>query len=196
MSAHPADQVPAVELRVLDLGGQHLAFTWQVRDGHGHLLATGQVAGAPNTPQLAGWRYHAFTDAAQAAITALQDLEAAQRRPDTGGHDHHHADRTRRVRTCDFCAAAPAAWRYPTRPGQVAPVLIGDVLVVLPGGDWHACPACYLLVEAGQWDTLSERARLPQQQGAALWASFQTSRAGTPIPLDAQTPEDHDRGER
>ena len=79
MSAHPnrdADQIPAVELRVLDPGGQDLTFSWQVLDGHGQLLATGQVAGAPNTPELAGWRYHAFTDAAQAAITALQDLEA------------------------------------------------------------------------------------------------------------------------
>jgi hypothetical protein len=54
MSAHPtrppANQGPAVELRVVDPGGQHLTFSWQVRDRHGHLLASGQVADAPNTP--------------------------------------------------------------------------------------------------------------------------------------------------
>jgi hypothetical protein len=185
MSAHPqrppADRFPAVELRVLDPGGQHLTLTWQVRDGHGHLLASGQVAGAPNTPQLAGWRYHAFTDAAQAAISALQDLEAAQR----GAAARHD-------RTCDFCAAAPAAWRYPTQRGQLNTVLIGDTLVIIPGGDWHACPACHLLVQASRWEALSVRARLPHDQGAALWASFQASRAGTPTLLDP--PEHDDQG--
>jgi hypothetical protein len=188
MSAHPtrppASQAPAVELRVLDPGGQHLAFTWQVLDRHGHLLASGQVAGAPNTPELAGWRYHAFTDAAQAAITALQDLEAPQR----------SADPATRARICDFCAAAPATRRYPTRRGQLATVLLGDVLVIVPGGDWHACPACHLLVAAGKWEALSGRARLPGDQGAALWASFQAARAGTPTPLHPQTPEDQDGG--
>jgi hypothetical protein len=188
MSAHPkrpsANQVPAVELRVLDPGGRHLTFTWQVRDGHGHLLATGQVAGAPNTPELAGWRYHAFTDAAQAAITALQDLEAAQR------------DAAGRARTCDFCAAAPAAWRYPARGGRLNTVLIGNVLVIVPGGDWHACPACHHLVEEEQWDTLSARARLPGDQGAALWATFRAARAGAATPLDPQAPEDPGGGER
>ncbi len=184
MSAHPkrpaANQHPAVELRVLDPGGQHLTFTWQVLNGHGHLLASGQVAGAPNTPELAGWRYHAFTDAAQAAITALQDLETTQRRPAA----------SRRARSCDFCAAAPAAWRYPTRDGQLATVLIGDTLVIMPGGDWHACPACHHLVEAGQWDALSAKARLPHDQGAALWATFQAARAGAPTPLHPQGPQD------
>jgi len=193
MSAHPADQVPAVELRVLDPGGQHLAFTWQILNGHGHghLLASGQVAGAPNTPQLAGWRYHAFTDAAHAAITALQHLEATQHKPDP---DSRHAGPAGRARICDFCATAPAAWRYPTRGGQHSPVLLGDALVVIPGGDWYACPGCHPLVEAGKWDTLSERARLPRDRGVALWASFQTSRAGTPIPINPQTPEDHGHG--
>jgi hypothetical protein len=181
MNAHPS-QVPAVELRVLDPGGQHLTLTWQVRDRHGQLLATGQVAGAPNTPQLAGWRYHAFTDAAQAAISALQDLEAAQR----------GADPARRVRTCDFCAAAAAAWRYPTQRGQLTTVLLGDTLVIVPGGDWHACPACHHLVQAGQWDTLSAKARLPHDQGAALWATFQAPRASTPTPL--HPPEHDDQG--
>ncbi len=188
MSAHPkrppADQAPAVELRVLDPGGQDLAFTWQVLDRHGHQLASGQVAGAPNTSQLAGWRYHAFTDAAQAAITALQDLEAAQRRPAAARHD----------RTCDFCAAAPAAWRYPVRGGQLAPVLVGEVLVLVPGGDWYACPACHLLVEAGRWDALSARARLPHQQGAALWATFRAMRAGLALPLDRQDRPDGQDG--
>ncbi len=187
MSAHPkrpsANQTPAVELRVLDPGSRHLTLTWQVRDGHGHLLASGQVAGAPNTPELAGWRYHAFTDAAQAAITALQDLEATRRQP-----------AARRARTCDFCAAAPAAWRYPTRGGQLATVLIGDVLVIVPSGDWHACPACHALITSGQWDALSARARLPHDQGAALWATFQAFRPGSPTPLDPQGRDDPDWG--
>ncbi len=182
-----ANQTPAVELRVLDPGGQHLTLTWQVLGGHGHLLASGQVAGAPNTPQLAGWRYHAFTDAAQAAITALQDLEAAQRRPAA-------TDPSRRARTCDFCAAAPAAWRYPARGGQLATVLTGELLVIVPGGDWHACPACHALITTGQWDALSARARLPQDQGAALWATFQACRAGTPTPLDPHGRDDPDWG--
>jgi hypothetical protein len=107
-------------------------------------------------------------------------------------HDRGGTDPTGGARICDFCAAAPAAWRYPTRHGQLATVLIGDALVVVPGGDWHACPACHLLVEAGKWDTLSARARLPHDQGAALWASFQAGRAGTPTPLDPQAPEDQD----
>ncbi len=183
MSAHhkrpPANQPAGVELRVLDPGGQHLTLTWQVRDGHGRLLASGQVAGAPNTPELAGWRYHAFTDAAQAAITALQALEAAQR----------GADPARRVRICDFCAAAPAAWRYPARGGQLTTVLLGDTLIIIPGGDWHACPACHHLVQASRWDALSVRARLSHDQGAALWASFQAARVGNPTPLD---PPEHD----
>ncbi len=196
MSAHPkrpaANQTPAVELRVLDPGGRHLTFTWQVRDGHGHLLASGQVAGAPNTPELAGWRYHAFTDAAQAAITALQDLEAARRQPGAGGHDRRSTHGTGRARTCDFCAAAPATWRYPTRGGQLATVLTGDAPVSIPGGDWHACPACHALITTGQWDALSARAHLPHDQGAALWAAFQAARAGTPTPLDPHGRDDQD----
>ncbi len=194
MSAHPANQVPAVELRVLDPGGQHLTLTWQVRDGHGHLLASGQVAGAPNTPQLAGWRYHAFTDAAQAAITALQHLETSQRRPSAGDDDRHSTHADGRARTCDFCAATPAAWRYPTQRDQLNTVLLGDVLVIVPGGDWHACPACHHLIQASRWDTLSARARLPHDQGAVLWASFQAARAGTPIPLHRQGRDDQDGG--
>jgi hypothetical protein len=181
----PANQPPAVELRVLDPGGLQLAFTWQVRDGHGHLLATGQVAGAPNTPELSGWRYQAFTEAAQAAITALRDLEAADRHATAADPAPAPTPALAgRARTCDFCAAAPATWRYPTRSGQPATVLLGDALVIVPGGDWYACPACHLLVEAGRWDSLSARARLPRDQGQALWATFRASRAGPAVPLD------------
>ncbi len=61
--------------------------------------------------------------------------------------------------------------------------------MIVPGGDWYACPACYLLVQAGKWDTLSARARLPLGQGAALWATFQACRAGSPTPLH---PPEHD----
>ncbi len=162
----PANQTPAVELRILDPRGQHLTLTWQIRNGHGHLLASGQVAGAPNTAALAGWRYDAFTDAAKAAITALKDLEHAAR-----------------PRVCDFCAAAPSAWRYPVQRQRPAAVLVGELLVVVPGGDWYACGACHLLVETGGWDTLSRRAGLPAGQGAALWASFRARRSGPAVPL-------------
>jgi hypothetical protein len=176
MSAHhdrPANQPPAikVEVRLLDPGNQgdqnHVPlFIWQIRDGHGQLLASGEVAGAPNTPELAGWRYHAFTDAAQAAITALKDLEAATW-----------------PRACDFCAAAPAAWRYPVQRDRLATVLVGELLVIVPGGDWYACPACHLLAEAAQWDALSKRARLPSDQGSALWASFRARLTGPAVAL-------------
>jgi hypothetical protein len=183
--AHPAaKQGPAVELRVLDPGGaEGLAFTWQVRDRHGRVLATGQVAGAPNTPQLVGWRYQAFTEAAQAAVTALRDLEAAHRTPAADDRGQPPAEP---ARTCDLCADAPAAWRYPTRGDRLATVRLGDALVVVPGGDWYACPACHLLAEAGKWDALSERARLPVDQGDALWATFRALRAGPALPLDRE----------
>ncbi len=198
MSAHrkrpSANQVPAVELRVIDPCGQQLTFTWQVLGGHGHLLASGQVAGAPNTAELAGWRYHAFAEAAKAAIAALQDLEATRRRAGASDHDRHSTHRSGHARTCDFCAAAPATWRYPTRGDRLATVLIGKVLVIVPGGDWHACPACHDLVQAEQWDALSARARLAGDQGAALWATFQASRAGSPTPLDPHGHDDQDGG--
>jgi hypothetical protein len=183
MSAQLAtSQPPAVEVRLLDPGGtESLAFTWQVRAGHGRLLAHGQVAGAPNTPELAGWRYQAFTEAAQAAITALKDLEAADPTPTA---DDHNPTTPEQARTCDFCAAAPAAWRYPARSDQLATVRLGEVLVIVPGGDWYACPACYFLVEAGTWDALSARARLPRDQGQALWATFRATRAGPARLLD------------
>jgi hypothetical protein len=98
------------------------------------------------------------------------------------------------ARTCDFCAAAPAAWRYPTRADRLATVRIGQALVVIPGGDWHACPTCHLLVAAGRWDTLSARARLPHDQGAALWATFRAARTGAAAPLGQQAPEDRGGG--
>jgi hypothetical protein len=176
MSPYPnrPPATPAVELRILDPGGDHLTFAWQVRNGYGHLLASGQTAGAP--VEVAGWRYHALAEAAHAAITALQQLEAAPA-----------------ARTCDFCATTPAAWRYPIAGGQLAPVLAGEVLVMVPGGDWYACPACHHLIQAGQWAALSAKAGLPAHHGAALWAGFQAARSGNPIPLHPR-PNDPDQG--
>ena len=168
------------EIRVTDPGDTTLALAWHARDRHGH-TTTGRAAGAPNTPELSGWRYQAFTEAAQAAIAALKDLEAAER-PPTAGDDTTPAPVG--ARTCDFCAALPAAWRYPTRGDRPATVRLGEALVVVPGGDWYACPACHLLVAAGTWDGLSERARLPLGQGGALWATFHALRAGPAVPLD------------
>jgi hypothetical protein len=175
--SRPTNPTPAVELRILDPGGDHLTLVWQVRNGYGHLLASGQTAGAP--VQAGGWRYHALADAAHAAITALQHLEATQR-----------------PRTCDFCATAPAAWRYPTRRGQLTPILGGDALVIVPGGDWYACPTCHHLVQAGQWQALSAKAHLPAGQGAALWAAFRAARTGNPVPLHPQRPNDAEGGTR
>jgi hypothetical protein len=171
MSPHPKPPTVAVEVRLLDPGPRHdpeqdPVLYWQLLDGHGHQLAAGEVAGAPNTPELAGWRYDAFADAAQAAITALKDLEHATR-----------------PRLCDFCATAPAAWRYPVDRLRLATVLLGELLVVVPGGDWYACPTCHHLVEADGWSALSRRARLPADQGAALWASFRARRTGPPVLL-------------
>src|SRR6266699_2714946 len=130
----PPEQAPAPEIRVIDPGAPHLAFTWQARDGHGR-QASGQVAGAPPEP------------------------------------------------VCDFCASQPATYRYSTRRDGIIPV--GGVVVVLPGGDWFACPACHLLVEAQLWDTLSTRARLSAEHGAVLWAYFRECRSGPAVPLDA-----------
>jgi hypothetical protein len=107
-------------------------------------------------------------------------------------HDRRDADPTGRVRTCDFCAQQPATWRYPTRSGLVVPA--GRALVVLPGGPWHACPTCHALVQAGGWEALSARAGLPADQGAALWATFQAARAGTPTPLNPQGRDDQNGG--
>jgi hypothetical protein len=165
---------------VLDPGGSHLAFTWHAHDGHGH-QATGQLAGAPPEPELAGWRYQAFTEAAAAAVAALKQLEglaAADRKPVPD--DPPRSSRRRLV--CDFCAERTAAYRYPTR--RAGMVRIGGAVVVLPGGDWLACLTCQLLVEAGQWDSLSTQARLSAEQGAALWACFRACRSGPAIPLD------------
>jgi hypothetical protein len=192
MTAHPSrppgNPTPAVELRVLDPGGDHLTLIWQLRNGYGHLLASGQAAGAPL--EAGGWRYHALADAAQAAIDALQDLEAPQPTPSPSEGDQHSTHQSQRARTCDFCATAPAAWRYPTRGGQLASVLAGEVLVIVPGGDWYAYPPCHHLVQTGQWEALSAKARLPRDQGAALWAAFRAARTGSPVPLHPQRPND------
>jgi hypothetical protein len=167
------EQGPTAEIRVIDPGAPHLAFTWQARDARGH-QASGQLAGAPPEPEFVGWRYEAFQEAAEAAIQALKELEGLQvadPKPETA----------RRL-LCDFCAKQPASYRYPTdHAGMVA---LGDAMVVLPGSDWLACPACHRLVEAEQWDTLSERALLSAVDGAALWAVFRESRSGPVVPLD------------
>ncbi len=180
----PANQTPAVELQVLDPGGRHLTLTWQVLNGHGHLLASGQVAGAPNTPELAGWRYHAFTEAAKAAVTALKELEGLKPAdPRPAPDDPAAAQSWQRRLVCDFCTRQPATYRYPTRHAGI--VQISSAVVVMPGGDWLACPACHLLVEAQQWDTLSAWANLSAQHGAVLWAYFRQCRSGPAVPLDA-----------
>ena len=192
MSAHPkrpaASQTPAVELRVLDPGGRPLAFTWQVLGGHGQLLASGQVAGAPPEPEVAGWRYQAFTEAfteaADAAVNALKELEGLKATgPKPAPDDPAAAKSSKRRLVCDFCADRPATYRYPTRRAGI--VHISCAVVVMPGGDWLACPACHLLVEAQQWDTLSARARLSAKYGAVLWAYFRRCRSGPAVPLDA-----------
>jgi hypothetical protein len=177
----PREQAPAAEVRVVDPGGSHLAFTWHAHDGHGH-QTSGQLAGAPAEPEFAGWRYQAFREAAEAAIAALKQLEglAADRTP--APDDPAAAGSSKRRLVCDFCADQTAAYRYPTRRGGM--VRIGGAVVVLPGGDWLACSACQLLVEAGPWDSLSTRARLSAEQGAALWACFRACRSGPAVPLD------------
>jgi hypothetical protein len=169
------------QVRVVDPGGSHLAFTWHARDGHGH-QASGQLAGAPAEPELAGWRYQAFAEAAEAAIAALKQLEglAADHRPAPA--DPAAAESSPRRLVCDFCAERTAAYRYPTR--RAGMVRIGGAVVVLPGGDWLACLTCQLLVEAGQWASLSTRAGLSAEQGAALWACFRACRGGPAVPLD------------
>lgn len=171
-------QAATAEIRVLDLGGSHLAFTWQAFDGRGH-QASGQLAGAPPEPELAGWRYQAFTEAAEAAVQVLKELEGLHAR-ETAPDDLAGSSKRRLV--CDFCAEQTAAYRYPAR--RVGMVRLGGAVVVLPGGDWLACLTCHLLVEAGQWASLSTRARLSAEQGTALWAGFRQCRSGPAVPLD------------
>jgi hypothetical protein len=175
-------QAPTPQIRVIDPGGSHLAFTWQARDAHGR-QASGQAVGAPPEPEVAGWRYQAFTEAAEAAVRALKELEDLQGANNEPAPDGPTAGSRRRRVVCDFCADQAAAYRYPTRRAGIVPV--GDAVVVLPGGDWFACPACHLLVEAGQWDSLSVRARLSAEQGAAFWAGFRQCRSGPAVALDS-----------
>jgi hypothetical protein len=177
----PPEQTQAAEIRVIDPGAPHLALTWQAHDGHGH-QATGQLAGAPPEPEVAGWRYHAFTEAAEAAVNALKELEGLKATDPKPAPDDPARFLQRRP-VCDFCASQPATYRYSTRRDGIIPV--GGVVVVLPGGDWFACPACHLLVEAQLWDTLSARARLSAEHGAVLWAYFRECRGGPAVPLDA-----------
>jgi hypothetical protein len=168
---------------VVDPGVPHLAFTWQARDARGY-QATGQLAGAPPQPELAGWRYQALQEAAEAAIQALKELEGLEVPDSSPASDEPGAARSaQRGLVCDFCATQPAAYRYPASRAGIIPV--GGAVVVLPGGDWLACPACHLLVQAQQWDALSERALLSVVEGAALWAVFRKCRSGAAVPLDS-----------
>jgi hypothetical protein len=179
----PREQTQAAEIRVIDPGAPHLALTWQAHDGHGH-QATGQLAGAPPEPEVAGWRYHAFTEAAETAVNALKELEGLKATdPKPAPDDPTAATSSQRRPACDFCASQPATYRYPTRRDGIIPV--GGSMVVLPGGDWFACPACHLLVEAQLWDTLSARAKLSAEHGAVLWAYFRECCSGPAVALDA-----------
>jgi hypothetical protein len=170
------------QVRVIDPGASHLTFTWQTDDGHGH-QATGQLAGAPPEPEFVGWRYQAFIEAAEAAVNALKELEDLKAADCEPAPEDAAAESSRRRLVCEFCADQPAAYRYPMRRAGIVPV--GGSVVVLPGGDWPACPACHLLIEDLQWDTLSARARLSAEQGAALWAAFREWRSGPVVPLDS-----------
>src|SRR6266699_3017321 len=147
----PREQTPAAEIRVIDPGTPHLALTWQAHDSRGH-QATGQLAGAPPEPEVAGWRYHAFSEAAEAAVNALKELEGLKATDPKPAPDDPAMSSQRRP-VCDFCASQPATNRYSTRRDGIIPV--GGVVVVLPAGDWFACPACHQLVKAQLWDTLS-----------------------------------------
>jgi len=170
------------QVRVIDPGNSHQGFTWQAHDGHGR-QATGQLAGAPPEPELAGWRYQAFTEAADAAINALQELEGLKTTdPDPAPDDPAAVQSSQRRLVCDFCADQPATYRYPTRHAGI--VRISNAVVVMPAGDWLACPACHLLVEAHQWDTLSAWANLSAKYGEVLWAYFRECRSGPAVPLD------------
>jgi hypothetical protein len=177
------EHASTAQVRVMDSGSPHLAFTWQARDARGR-QATGQLAGAPPEPELADWRYRALQEAAEAAIQALKELEGLKVSDSSPAPDEPAAARSaQRGLVCDFCAAQPAAYRYPASRAGIIPV--GGALVVLPGGDWLACPTCHRLVEAQQWDALSERALLSAVEGAALWAVFRQCRTGPAVPLDS-----------
>jgi hypothetical protein len=69
-------------------------------------------------------------------------------------------------------------------PGGANAVRMGDALVIVVG-TLVRLPRLLLPRGGRLWDTLSGRARLPLDQGAALWVSFQASRAGISTSLDA-----------
>jgi hypothetical protein len=161
-----AEQASTAQVRVLDPGTPHLACIWQAHDGHGH-QATGQLAGAPSKSEFAGWRYPGLHRGRQRCRQRAPGAGGPQgRRPQACAGRPAAAQSSQRRLVCDFCADQPATYRYPTR--RAGMVRISNAVVVMPGGDWLACPACHLLVEAHQWDTLSAWANLSAEYGAVL----------------------------
>ena len=52
---------------------------------------------------------------------------------------------------CDFCTGPDPTWEYPCQDFQSSPFATSL-------GSWAACEACALLIEAGDWDELRDRA--------------------------------------
>ena len=99
------------------------------------------------------------------------------------------------VTVCDFCAAPGATWKYPARSFDIA-----EVERLLPGGGtdtttrrsdgaWGACDRCHDAIEAGDWDSIMDRAMRHHRASlrptiepavCALWLAFERHRTGPP----------------
>jgi len=69
---------------------------------------------------------------------------------------------------CDFCSAAPPAWRYPAAT-FMGPFRTRSV------DDWLACTECHRLIEAGDRNGLAQRAVL--NPGPAVCATIRAGAA-------------------
>ena len=108
---------------------------------------------------------------------------------------------------CDFCSAPAPAWRYPARTFLAYCVanVAGESV-----GDWAACDACHLLIEAEDRKGLAQRSldelilKHPEARPAAavlyedlagLHDQFFAHRSGTAVPINANAAE-REEGEK
>lgn len=70
---------------------------------------------------------------------------------------------------CDFCSSVDVTWAYPAGDFQPDP----DLPQASAGG-WAACEPCAELIEAGDWEGLTDRATdaAVKRSGGVLDASF------------------------
>lgn len=61
--------------------------------------------------------------------------------------------------TCDFCTDPRPTWAYPAKPFGLSWSTDGkETPMIKMTGSWSSCEACAVYVEAGDYDTLAQRA--------------------------------------